>query len=103
MGFAAAHPDLVRGLVMSNTFAWKPEGKALVRMLRIMSSRPITALDWTTRTCSPTPSGIGGRGRSTRVDPGSWRATIRVARHDRFERDDAYRQIAEPVPTISGS
>jgi len=48
-GFAAAHPDLVNGLVMANTFTWKPEGKALIRMLRIVSSKPVTVLDRATK------------------------------------------------------
>ena len=45
MGFAADQPDRVQTIVMANTFAWEPEGTALRTMLRIISSRPIAALD----------------------------------------------------------
>lgn len=45
MGFAADHPDRVRAIVMANTFVWKPEGRALTTMLRVMASRPLAALD----------------------------------------------------------
>lgn len=50
MGFAARRPQAVSGLVMMNTFAWDPaESGSLERMLRLMSSRLITAFDVTTR------------------------------------------------------
>jgi haloalkane dehalogenase len=121
MGFAAAHPDLVRGLVMSNTFAWKPEGKALVRMLRIVSSRPITALDSTTRFIPRMTATKAGVGRHlSRADKraflGPFQKRRRVGRFhslmsDALGADDLYAKVEaatagvmkwRPVLTIFG-
>ncbi|MEA2001226.1 MAG: alpha/beta fold hydrolase [Actinomycetota bacterium] len=92
VGFAAAHPDLVRGFVMTNTFAWKPEGKALVRMLRIVSSRPIAGLDWITRLIprlTATKAGVGLRlsksGKQTFLGP--FRQRRRIGRFHTLMRD----------------
>ncbi len=62
MGFAAAHPDRVVALVMANTFAWEPDRTGLIRMLRLASSRPVTAADVATRLIprlSTTRFGVG--------------------------------------------
>lgn len=37
---AIDRPDRLRGLVATNTFAWRPEGRALRTMLAVMGSRP---------------------------------------------------------------
>lgn len=44
LGFAARRPDAVAGLVLANTFAWRPEGAGLRGMLRLMSSRALTTI-----------------------------------------------------------
>ena len=62
MGFAATHPDRVTKMVLANTFAWKPQGKGLVRMLGIVSSKPVAALDRATRLIpriTTTKNGVG--------------------------------------------
>ena len=120
-GFAAADPDRVRGFVMANTFTWKPEGKALDRMLRIVSSRLVTALDRATRLIprlTATKAGVGLH--LSRADRGAFLGPFRKRRRivrfhmlmrDALAADDLYARIEaatagalreRPVLTIFG-
>jgi haloalkane dehalogenase len=44
LGFAGRRPQSIAGLVLANTFAWRPDTAGLRTMLRVMSSRPLTAI-----------------------------------------------------------
>lgn len=45
---AAAHPDRLEGIVLANTFAWRPQRRALRMMLRVMGSGALRRLDGAT-------------------------------------------------------
>src|SRR5712691_10281626 len=45
LAVAARRPELVRALVVTQAFGWRPEQRALRRMLALMGSRPIEALN----------------------------------------------------------
>ena len=92
VSFAAEHPARVRAMVMANTFVWRPEGKALVRMLRIVSSRPMTAIDWATGLIprlSATRAGVGRHlSRAGRTAfRGPFRDRRRISRFHSIMRD----------------
>lgn len=62
LGWAGRHPDLVRGLVLANTFAWNPDKPVLRGMLRLLSSRAATAIGTATNLIprlSATRFGVG--------------------------------------------
>ncbi|MDH4118761.1 MAG: alpha/beta fold hydrolase [Acidimicrobiia bacterium] len=121
-GFAADHPDRIRGMVMANTFAWKPEGVALLRMLRIVSSRPLTAIDKVTRfipRVTTTKSGVGlnlsKEGKLAFMGPFASRRTVErfhALMRDALTEDALYQRIEtataasplrdKPVLTIFG-
>lgn len=121
VGFAAAHPDRVSRLVMANTFAWKPTARPLRAMLRIMSSRPVTALDQATRLIPRLTTTKAGAGRplsraGRRAVFGPFRSRRRIRRFhqlmgDALRADDLYARIEaatadvladRPVLTIFG-
>lgn len=62
-GWAVRHPEVVRGLVAVNTFAWPPHGPIFRGMLRMMGSRPVRALDVATGAISRATSTRFGIGR----------------------------------------
>ncbi len=45
LGMAARRPELIKGLVLSSTFAWNPEGLGMRGMLRTMASAPMRGLN----------------------------------------------------------
>lgn len=62
LSMAARRPELIRGLVMVNTFAWPPDATGLRTMLGFMGSRPVTGLDVATNLVprlSSTRFGVG--------------------------------------------
>lgn len=62
VGLAARRPELIKGMVMVNSFAWPPDTRSFRAMLRIMTSRPVTALNVGTNLVprlSTTSFGIG--------------------------------------------
>ncbi len=62
LAMATRRPNLITGLVLVNTFAWPPSSLGLRAMLRLMGSRPITALSrWTNvvARASSTRFGVG--------------------------------------------
>lgn len=63
LGLAARRPELAQGLVLSQTFAWPPHRWSLRAMLRLVSSRPITALDVGTNLIPRLTATSGGIGR----------------------------------------
>lgn len=107
MGFAATAPERVRALVMANTFAWKPDAPSLVRMLRVVSSRPVTALDRATRLVPRLSSGRFGVGRhldreSRRAFRGPFRDRTRIGRFhasmgDALRADALYARIERGI------
>lgn len=88
IGFAARHPERVNGLVLINTFAWPPHLKSLRAMLRLMSSRPVRALNTTTNLIPRMTSGRFGVGRH--LD-----ATGREAFLGGFQRKESRRRFHE--------
>ncbi len=119
--FAANRPDQIRGFVMANTFAWNPEGKALRRMLRIVSSRPVTALDKATRVIpriTTSKTGVGlhltKEGKKAFLGPFASRRTVErfhTLMKDALSEGELYDQIEsgtagplrdKPVLTIFG-
>lgn len=112
MGFAAAHPGRARGLVMANTFAWKPEGKALVRMLSIVSSRSLTVLDRITKliprmTATKVGVGLHLDRADKRAFLGPFRDRRRVGRfhtlmRDALVADDLYARIEAATTGVLG-
>ena len=63
LGFAARRPELVSGMVMSNSFGWPPHVGALRVMLKTMGSRPLTGFDVATNLIPKMSSGGFGVGR----------------------------------------
>jgi haloalkane dehalogenase len=63
LGAAGIDPTRYRGLVMANAFAWTPDTRGLRTMLRVVGSRPVTALDVTTNLIARITSGKAGVGR----------------------------------------
>ncbi|MEA1902475.1 MAG: alpha/beta fold hydrolase [Actinomycetota bacterium] len=62
IGFAARRPELIKAMVMVNTFAWRLHTTSLKTMFAIMTSGPITALNVSTNLIprlTSTKSGIG--------------------------------------------
>jgi haloalkane dehalogenase len=62
IGLAARRPELIQGMVLTQTFTWPPHVWSLRAMLRMVSSRPITALDVSTNLVpklTTTRAGIG--------------------------------------------
>ena len=121
MGFAADQPDRVRAIVMANTFVWKPEGRALTTMLRIMASRPLAAFDRLTGLVprlTATSSGVGRhldkverraflepfqqRGRIGRFHSSMGDALVAEALWTRIESALAAGLAERPVLTIFG-
>lgn len=121
MAFAAQRANLIAGIVMANTFAWKPDDKALVRMLRIVSSRPVTVLDRVTRfipRLTRTRFGVGrhlsrsgkraflgpfqGRGRTRRIHSLMRNAIESDTVYERIEAATAGPLQDRPVLTIFG-
>ena len=94
MGWAAAHPDRVRGLVLANAFAWRPDGKALRGMLRTMSSTPITWFGTATNLIPKMTSTRAGVGRH--LDPESRQAFLGPFR-DRRRRRRFHRLMRSPL------
>lgn len=64
LGLAIRRPELVSGLVLINTFAWPPETAGLRAMLRLMGSRPMSALATSTNVVARASSGRFGVGRN---------------------------------------
>ncbi len=107
MGFAARHPEMVAGLVLANTFVWEPDTRGLRTMLRIMGSRPVTALGTATRIVprmTATGMGVGrhldAAGRAAFLAPFADRQ--RTRRFHRLIRSplaepEAFAEIAEAV------
>lgn len=67
LALAVRRPELIRGLVMINTFAWPPHVARLERMFQIMSSRPIRAVNVATNLVPRMTSGSFGIGAN--LDP----------------------------------
>lgn len=63
LGFATRHPDMISGLVLINTFAWPAATPGLRGMLRVMGSRPMTAINSTTNLVARATSSRFGVGR----------------------------------------
>jgi len=63
LGMAVQRPDAIDGLVLINTFAWPPDSKGLRRMLGILSSKPMTALNGATGLIPKLSSGSFGVGK----------------------------------------
>lgn len=62
LGVAARRPELFKALVLSQSFAWDPQGLALRGMLRLMSSAPVRGLSKATNVfarATTTRLGIG--------------------------------------------
>ncbi len=113
--------ERVRGLVLSNTFLWRPDTTALRLMLRLVSSRPMTGFDRATGLIPRASAGGGGIGRhldrdSKRCFVDGMRQPRRTARFhhlmgDALTADDLYRDVEAattgplrrlPVLTIFG-
>lgn len=60
---ATRRPERCRGLVAANTFAWRPEGRALRAMLAVMGSRAVIAVLGSTRFVPRLSRGRFGVGR----------------------------------------
>ena len=63
LGLAGRRPELFRGLVLSQTFAWEPDATALRGMLRVMSSGPMRGLNQATNLLARATSTRFGIGR----------------------------------------
>lgn len=63
IGLAARRPDLVDGMVLTNTFAWPPHVRSLRVMLKTMGSGLMTGLDAATNLIPRLGSGRFGVGR----------------------------------------
>ena len=63
VGLAARRPDLVEGMVLTNTFAWPPHVRSLRVMLKTMGSGFMTGLDATTNLIPRLSAGSFGVGR----------------------------------------
>ena len=62
--FAARHPEMIRGIVPINTFAWRPDRLGLKVMLSLMGSRPMELFGRTTNFMARASAGRIGVGRS---------------------------------------
>lgn len=60
---AGRDPDRYAGLVLANTFAWTPDSLGLRTMLRVVGSRPMTAIGTATNLVPRLTAGRGGVGR----------------------------------------
>lgn len=63
LGFATRRPEAVRSLALINTFAWPPHTASLRGMLRLMGSRPMSALNSGTNLMARMSSSRFGVGR----------------------------------------
>ena len=63
IGLAARRPNLVEGMVLTNTFAWPPHVRSLRVMLKTMGSSFMTGLDATTNLIPRLSAGSFGVGR----------------------------------------
>lgn len=63
LGFATRNPRSIDGLVLINTFAWRPTTPGLRGMLRLMGSRPLAALNSGTNLMAHATSSRFGVGR----------------------------------------
>jgi haloalkane dehalogenase len=63
IGLAARRPNLVEGMVLTNTFAWPPHVRSLRVMLETMGSSFMTGLDATTNLIPRLSAGNFGVGR----------------------------------------
>jgi len=63
IGLAARRPNLVEGMVLTNTFAWPPHVRSLRVMLKTMGSSFMTGLDATTNLLPRLSAGSFGVGR----------------------------------------
>ena len=63
IGLAAQRPNLVEGMVLTNTFAWPPHVRSLRVMLKTMGSSFMTGLDATTNLIPRLSAGSFGVGR----------------------------------------
>lgn len=63
IGLAARRPNLVEGMVLTNTFAWPPHVRSLRVMLKTMGSSFMSGLDATTNLIPRLSSGRFGVGR----------------------------------------
>ncbi len=61
--FAADHPEMIRGIVPVNTFAWRPDRFGLNMMLGLMGSRPMELFNRVTNLMPRATSGKFGVGR----------------------------------------
>jgi haloalkane dehalogenase len=117
---AATRPNLLRGLVVVNSFGWRPSGVPFRSMLAVMGSSPMRELDaWTGFLPRATSTRLGVGRNLTREDRRAFRAGI--DRHGRrsFHRymrsartsDAVYAAVADalagplrdiPVKTVFG-
>ena len=63
LGLASRRPELVRGLVLVNSFAWPPHVAPFRAMMRVMSSAPVRSLNVTTNFLPKATSSRFGVGR----------------------------------------
>jgi len=63
VGLAGRRPELIGGIVFMNTFAWPPDVVPLRIMFRLMTSRPIRAVNVGTNLIPRLSSGVSGVGR----------------------------------------
>jgi len=64
LGMAMQRPDAIDGLVLINTFAWPPDSNGLRRMMGVISSKPMTAINGATGFIPKLSSGRFGIGRN---------------------------------------
>ncbi|MDH3678934.1 MAG: alpha/beta fold hydrolase [Acidimicrobiia bacterium] len=108
-GAAAERADRISGLVLANTFLWRPDRRSLRTMLRIVSSRPLTAVDRLTGFIPRLTTGKAGIGRH--LDRASKRAFLAGMRQprqtmrfhhlmrDALRGDELYRRVEAATAT----
>lgn len=94
LGWARRRPEKVNGLVLMNTFSWPPDKLPLRFMLRLVSSRPATAVGVTTNLLPRVGATRGGIGRHL-AEPS--RRAFKAAYDDKQRRYRFHQLMAQPA------